>query len=124
MTEKLETQVLRYFAAVDGEDIDALLETLTKDCVFRVETHGIELRGHDAIRGMFERLWSAHAKVKHHAFRHVVDADAGRIASQFQVVNTHPDGSLTHKFNCNFFTDNAGRFGAVSVYMTGDNTLS
>lgn len=120
----LENQVLRYFEAVDQEDIKALLGTLTDDCVFRVETHGVELIGHDAISEMFERLWSAHAAVRHEEFRHIADPQQGRIASQFKVVNTHHDGSLTHKSNCNFFTERDGKFSAVSVYMTGDNTLN
>ncbi len=53
--------VERYFAAVDGEDIDALLSTLTHDCVFTVETHGVRLEGLGEITGMFRRLWDSHA---------------------------------------------------------------
>ena len=121
---KLEDRVLRYFSAVDQEDIETLLGTLSDDCVFRVETHNVELIGHDAIRGMFERLWSDHKAVRHENFRHVADPEQGRIASQFKVVNTHHDGSLTHKSNCKFFTEKDGKFCAVSVYMTGQNTLS
>lgn len=124
MKKTLEDRVLRYFAAVDGEDIATLLDTLTEDCVFRVETHGIELKGHEEIRGMFERLWSEHKTVRHEEFRHVADPDKGRIASQFKVVNTLHDGSLARKSNCNFFTLRDERFCAVSVYMTGSNTLT
>lgn len=120
----MENRVLRYFKAVDQEDIESLLGTLSEDCVFRVETHGVELIGHDAIRGMFERLWSAHAAVRHEDFHHVTEPEKGRIASQFRVVNTHHDGGLTYKSNCNFFTVRDEKFSAISVYMTGDNTLN
>ena len=115
--------VERYFAAVDGEDLPALLATLTETCVFTVETHGVRLQGHDAIAEMFRRLWADHAAVKHHAFTHVPDPEGGRIAARFTVENTEHDGSLTRKSNCNFFTLDGARFSAVAVYMAGPNTL-
>lgn len=115
--------VERYFAAVDAEDIGALLATLRTDCVFTVETHGVRLDGHEAIAGMFDRLWSNHAAVRHHRFVHVPDPEGGRIASRFQVENTETDGSVTRKSNCNFFEISEVRFSAVAVYMAGPNTL-
>ena len=115
--------VLRYFAGVDGEDIDMVLSTLTPDCAFSVETHGVTLQGHAEIKGMLERLWSHHRSVLHRNFAFVADPDAGRIAAQFQVVNTEMDGTLTYKSNCNFFDLDGARFSKVSVYMAGPNTL-
>ena len=115
--------VERYFEAVDQEDLTVLLETLTSDCVFTVETHGVRLVGHDAISGMFRRLWDSHKAVRHHAFTHVPDSAGGRIASRFQVENTEHDGSLTRKSNCNFFDVAGTKFSAVAVYMAGPNTL-
>ena len=115
--------VERYFAAVDDEDITALLGTLTEGCVFTVETHGVRLQGHDEIAGMFHRLWADHRAVKHHRFTHVPDPEGGRVASRFTVENTEHDGSLTLKSNCNFFTLEGTRFSAVAVYMAGPNTL-
>jgi ketosteroid isomerase-like protein len=113
----------RYFAAVDGEDFAAIAATLTEDCVFTVETHGIRLEGIDDIRGMFDRLWADHAAVRHYDFVHVVAPGDGRVASRFTVVNTLPDGSLVHKSNCNFFEIRDGLFSHVAVYMAGENTL-
>jgi ketosteroid isomerase-like protein len=115
--------VRRYFAAVDGEDIDALLATLTEDCVFTVETHGVHLQGAQAITGMFRRLWDSHAAVLHHKFTFVPDPEDGRIAARFEVDNTEHDGSHTLKSNCNFFEIDGDRFKAIAVYMTGSNTL-
>ncbi len=115
--------VNKYFAAVDGEDIDTIRQTLTPDCVFTVETHGVELRNYQQIEGMFERLWASHAAVKHQNFVYVPDPDEDRIATRFQVVNTHPDGQLVYKSNCNFFEVKDGRFCRVAVYMAGPNTL-
>ena len=119
----LEPLVLPYFSGVDGQDIDTLLGTLHESCVFSVETHGVTLFGHDEIRGMFERLWSHHAAVRHDQF-HFVDAGNGTdIAVRFRVTNTLHDDSMVYKSNCNFFTASNGKFTEVKVYMAGENTL-
>ena len=114
---------VKYFSAVDAEDYEALSATLAPDSVFTVETHGVKLRGLDEIKPMFDKLWSDHAAVQHKDFVHVAAPDDNRIASRFQVVNTHHDGTLTHKSNCNFFEIRDGKFSRVAVYMAGPNTL-
>jgi ketosteroid isomerase-like protein len=119
----LHKLVTTYFKGVDEEDFDLILGTLHEDCVFSVETHSVRLKGHAEIAGMFARLWADHATVLHNQF-HFVEADNGRdIAVRFQVTNTHHDGTLVHKSNCNFFTVEQGRFSSVRVYMSGENTL-
>ncbi len=115
--------VEQYFGAVDGEDFAVLSATLARDCVFSVETHGVALHGIDEIKPMFDRLWSDHAAVRHQDFVHVPDPDGNRVASRFQVVNTHHDGTRVHKSNCNFFEIDDGKFSRVAVYMAGPNTL-
>ena len=119
----LQQLVLTYFRGVDEQKIDMILGTLASNCVFSVETHGVTLNGHEEIRGMFDRLWSHHAAVRHDQF-HFVDAGNGAdIAVRFRVTNTLHDGSLVHKSNCNFFTAAGDTFTAVRVYMAGKNTL-
>ncbi len=121
--DKLIALVKTYFAAVDGEDLPAVLATLTPDCRFSVETHNVRFVGHDEVTGMFHRLWSAHAAVKHDQFTFVPAANGARIAAQFRVTNTLSDGQIIHKSNCNFFHVKDGRFDTVAVYMAGENTL-
>lgn len=116
--------VRRYFQAVDAEDLDAVLSTLTDECVFSVETHGVRLSGKDEITGMFRRLWANHKAVSHTDFRFVPDPEAGRISVQFQVRNTELDGQITRKSNCNFFDICGNQFDRVAVYMAGPNTLN
>ena len=119
------TELVRtYFAAVDAKDLRGVLATLTKNCVFTVETHGVRLQGHGEISGMFHRLWDRHAAVLHDGFTFVPCAATGRIAAQFQVTNTLPDGGKVFKSNCNFFRVKGGAFDRVSVYMAGENTLT
>ena len=119
----LQNLVLTYFRGVDEQDIDSIFGTLSKDCVFSVETHGVKLHGHDEIRGMFDRLWSHHQAVRHDQFHFVDAGNDADIAVRFHVTNTLHDGSLVHKSNCNFFTADNGRFTEVRVYMAGENTL-
>ncbi len=121
--EELIDLVRIYFSGVDGEDLDQILATLTNDCRFTVETHQVALVGHGEISGMFDRLWLHHAAVQHDNFRYVVDADGGKVATQFRVVNTFENGDTVMKSNCNFFTVRNGLFDTVSVYMAGENTL-
>ena len=115
--------VKTYFAAVDAKSMSGVLATLTFDCRFSVETHGVQLNGHGDIQPMFTQLWSAHAAVKHDEFTFVPSAADDRIAAQFRVTNTLHDGGKIYKSNCNFFHVCDGRFDAVAVYMAGENTL-
>jgi ketosteroid isomerase-like protein len=115
--------VKHYFTAVDSEDFPAIQAILTDDCIFTVETHGIKLESRPAIQSMFTRLWGNHASVRHQDFVYVPASEHGRIAVRFGVINTHHDGSETHKSNCNFFETRDGKFSRIAVYMAGENTL-
>ncbi len=115
--------VKSYFDAVDAEDLPGILATMTPDCRFTVETHGLALESRAEIEAMFARLWRNHRQVRHHRFTFVTDPDSDRIAAQFLVENRLPDGTLVHKSNCNFFRLREGRFAEINVYMAGENTL-
>ena len=123
LADEMIALVERYFSGVDGQDFDIIRETLTEDCVFTVETHGVELQGLDEIAGMFKRLWSYHRSVRHEEFVHVPAPDTQHIASRFMVVNSRNDGGIGYKSNCNFFEIQSGKFSRISVYMAGENTL-
>ena len=119
-----ENLVLKYFKAVDEENISSVLDTLTEDCVFSIETHGIKLVGHDEITSMFKRLWKNHASVEHKDFYFVKDAMKNQVAVRFQVINILHNDRIISKSNCNFFTLKDGIFSEVRVYMAGENTLN
>ncbi len=119
-----EDLVLQYFKGVDEEDISAILTTLTKDCVFSIETHKIKLVGHEEITRMFKRLWKNHKSVEHKEFYFVNDSMSNQVAVRFQVKNVLLNGQFVLKSNCNFFTLRDGLFSEVRVYMAGENTLN
>ena len=120
---KPEELVLNYFKGVDEENINKILKTLTVDCVFSIETHGIELIGHQEITGMFKRLWKNHKSVEHKEFCFISDPISNQVAVRFQVKNILHNGQIVFKSNCNFFTLKDGIFSEVRVYMAGENTL-
>ena len=119
-----ENLVLKYFKGVDEENISSVLDTLTEDCVFSIETHGVKLVGHDEITSMFKRLWKNHASVEHKDFYFVKDAMKNQVAVRFQVINILHNNQIISKSNCNFFTLKDGIFSEVRVYMAGENTLN
>ena len=119
-----ENLVLKYFKGVDEGNISSVLDTLTEDCVFSIETHGIKLVGHDEITSMFKRLWKNHASVEHKDFYFVKDAMKNQVAVRFQVINILHNDQIISKSNCNFFTLKDGIFSEVRVYMAGENTLN
>ena len=119
----LRSMVVSYFHGVDHENLPLLLSTLSPHCVFSIETHNIKLIGHEAITGMFHRLWSNHKWVRHDQFSFVENVESDAVAVRFRVTNQLHDGQLVHKSNCNFFTSERGKFNEVRVYMAGENTL-
>ena len=124
MVSELKDKVIDYFKGVDTQDIQLILSTLTSDCYFSVETHGVNMSGSKAISQMFERLWANHQWVKHDQFEWVICKSEEAIAVRFQVTNKLLDGQLViHKSNCNFFNCKKGIFSEVRVYMSGENTL-
>ena len=126
LNEKINSEnlVIQYFKGVDEEDIDAILKTLTEDCVFSIETHRIKLVGHEEITSMFKRLWKNHKSVEHKEFNFVKDHTSNQVAVRFQVKNVLLNGQFIFKSNCNFFTLRDGLFSEVRVYMAGENTLN
>ena len=124
MASELKYKVIDYFKGVDTQDIQLILSTLTSDCYFSVETHGVSMNGSKAISQMFERLWANHQWVKHDQFEWVICKSEEAIAVRFQVTNKLLDGRLIQKSNCNFFHCKKGIFSEVRVYMSGENTLN
>lgn len=116
--------VERYFAAVDTKDLEGTLACYTSDCSITVETAGIQVAGRDGdVREMIEQLFERFETMWHGEFHHVVDEEAGTIASQFLYKNLAPDGTRREDHNCNFARVVDGKFSAISTYMT-QNTLA
>ena len=116
--------VADYFHFVDTENLSSILNLMTEDFSFTIETHGITLPGFEEISVMFKRLWDNYEWVKHDQFEWVEGRLDQDIAVRFRVTNKLHDGTLVNKSNCNFFTLRNGLFSAVRVYLAGANTLN
>ena len=124
MSSPLKQLVTDYFTFVDTEDLPSILQLMTPECVFTVETHGVKLSSHEEISAMFHRLWDNHQWVKHDQFNWVEGATDDDIAVRFRVTNKLKNGEIVNKSNCNFFTMKQGLFSEIRVYMAGENTLN
>ena len=124
-SKELSDLAEQYFAAVDAMDWEGIRNTLTEDCSVEIRTHGIKHEGREeGVRKMFEGLFEKYHKVWHGEFHHVCDVERQKVASQFQVLNTLEDGSTRTKTNCNFFEARGGLFYKITIYMSGENTLT
>lgn len=112
----------RYFTALDARDPDALADTLAKDCILTIETHGIAYEGRDAIRALFATRWEGPLRAVHHDFTQSPSSSTGRIASQYTVTYSGP-GASEPKSNANVFAMKDGLITAIAVYMAGANTI-
>ncbi len=111
----------RYYERLDAKDLEGLMELLTPDCCYRIETLRIDYKGRDgAIRDMFARLYQTYATVWHGNYRWVVDPEAGAVACQLEVVNSEPDGAPHRNHNSSFFSFRDGKIAFVSTYIGGE----
>lgn len=120
--DELTALAMRYFAALDARDPDALADTLAEDCVVTIETHGVTYNGRQAIRDLFSTRWEGPLRAVHHDFTHTPSASTGRIASQLSATYSGPDAP-TPKSNANIFTMADGKITRLAVYMAGANSI-
>ncbi|MFC5996528.1 nuclear transport factor 2 family protein [Pseudonocardia hispaniensis] len=119
--------VERYFDAVDKYDLDGVLSCFNEEAVVTIQTaHSVHSGRDDDVRQMYIELFDNYKRnMRHIHFRHVVDPDNNRIASQFEVELTDNDGNQITLTNCNFFYLENGRFSRVYIYMSdGMNVLN
>ena len=124
MSSPIKQLVIDYFSFVDNEDLTSILQLMSPECVFNVETHCVKLSSRAEISTMFRRLWDNHQWVKHDQFNWVEGSEGDDIAVRFSVTNKLNNGKIVNKSNCNFFTMEQGLFSEIRVYMAGENTLN
>ena len=124
MSSPIKQLVIDYFSFVDNEDLTSILQLMSPECVFNVETHCVKLSSRAEISTMFRRLWDNHQWVKHDQFNWVEGSEGDDIAVRFRVTNKLNNGKIVNKSNCNFFTMEQGLFSEIRVYMAGENTLN
>jgi ketosteroid isomerase-like protein len=116
--------VERYFRCVDDKDMAGVLDCLTGDCHFRIESDQLDHLGRDSgVRTMFERLFARYERIWHGNFRWVFDEREQILACQLDVINMEPSGAEHRKYNASFYHLREGRIAYAGIYMSGVNVL-
>ncbi|MEZ5102793.1 MAG: nuclear transport factor 2 family protein [Thermoleophilia bacterium] len=113
----------RYFANVDGKNLEPTVDCFAEDATMRIQTAGVTHTGHDGIRRMFGDFMAVTPVIYHGDFTHVVDEERQTIASQFVARNDYDGGRFVEMRNCNFFEVEDGRFSRVTIYMSDESPL-
>lgn len=118
----VELAIEKYFASVDGKDIDAVLDCFHDTSSVCVQTAFARHNGKAELRRMYLDFFDSFDVIVHKDFTCTVDEANGRIAASFEAVLTK-DGSKTQLFNTNFWRVRDGKFQDVYIYMSGTNPL-
>lgn len=114
----------KYFRSVDEKNLEAVLDCFNEDAVFTIQTsQTVHVGRDDGIKKMFENLFANFKKTTHKHFRHALDPENNRIASQFTVDFWGLEGEEFAYTNCNFWYLKNGKFQDVYVYMSSENVL-
>ncbi|GAB5480350.1 MAG: hypothetical protein Pars92KO_01070 [Parasphingorhabdus sp.] len=113
----------RYFDGVDNKNMTQVLSCFAPDAILHEATSNTIHEGRDAIRAMFEKLFTDFESIWHGNFVHTADPDTNTICSQFTVLITPNGGEQLRYENCNRFYCKDRLFQHVFVYMSGDNLL-
>jgi ketosteroid isomerase-like protein len=113
-----------YFKAVDAQDVDAIMSHFADDATLTVQTDQAVFDGATAIRRMFTDFCDNSVSIFHEIKSIVVEAEAGKVATEQSYIGELTDGTKNDMHNCNFFDINAeGQFTRVIIWMAGTNPL-
>ena len=107
--------VARYFAAVDDERIDDIVDCFNADAAIRFSFHHEPVRGHAALREFFAAHVARFAEHRDVVTRVVADGDLA--ISEIVFDATTADGRPVHLETCNVYRFRGGRFQDVRVYL-------
>ena len=113
----------KYFANVDGKNVELTIACFAPDATLTVQTAHVTHTGHDEIRRMFTDFMASTKVIYHGDYSHIVDVENQKIASQFLARNDYDDKPTVAMRNCNFFEIENGVFSKVTIYMSDENPL-
>lgn len=117
----------KYMASVDNYDLNAVLDCFNEYAVYVHQSSFSTYTGRDTeIKTIFMNLFKNYpGKMVHKDFRHVIDLENERIASQYVSEIATEDGKEIFLSNCSFFYFENGKFKEVYNYMSeGHNPLA
>ena len=119
----IDLAINQYFANVDKQDLDAVLNCFHDNAMMTVQTSFTTHVGKEKIKDMFTDFMGAFDVIVHRDFTITADENNGRITASFVAELTDADGNKTTLENTNFWRIREDRFQEVYIYMSGDNVL-
>ncbi|NKB43630.1 MAG: hypothetical protein GKS03_05055 [Alphaproteobacteria bacterium] len=122
--EKYVARAKAYFADVDRFDTDAILSHLTTDIVMEVPTDGVRKEGVTEVRATYEKRAEMVRESWHGDFTFTADVEVNRLAVRLAVKRTNTDGTAVEMDNLTLLTFAGDKICRVSVWMSGENSLT
>ena len=120
--EALTTLVVeRFLGALDGNDVDSILDCLHDCAHFCVQTHFMTVSGKAAIGEAFNRYAQKGGTASVSEVEPIVDAKNGRVAIACAM---QPKGSSETQGNTLFFRIREDRIQDMYFYLSGENPFS
>ncbi len=119
MADPLSIAFLDDFAAAwNRHDADAILSTMTEDCVFeasrRPEVKGTVYTGQNEVRRGIEEFFAAFPDAQWNGPRHFISGNRG--VSEWVFTATGPDGAHVEVQGCDIFTLRNGKIAVKNSY--------
>ena len=110
--------LVQHVAAWSRHDTDAILETMTPDCVFETsggpDPWGRRYEGQAAVREAIDEIFNMLPDVRYMHARHSAFGDRG--VSEWTMVATRPDGSRIEARGCDLFEFRDGKIHRKDSY--------
>lgn len=105
VADRRQSVLVRFMAAWNARDVDALMACMAADCVFHAssgaEAEGVRHLGPEAVRAAYAAMFDAFPEAAWTADRHTVLGDIG--LSEWRFVGTRRDGQRVDVQGCDLF---------------------
>ncbi len=122
--QKLVERATDYFAAVDRFETDTILSHFTEDIVLEVPTDGVRKEGIDAVRQTYLNRAEAVKESWHGDFEFTCDEAENRLAVRLAVKRTTAKGDYQEMDNLTLLTFRDDLIAHITVWMSGENSLT
>ena len=117
-------QATSYFKNVDGFDTDGIMSHLTDDVILEVPTHGVRKEGRDEVRQAYLNRTNTVKESWHGNFQFTCDEANARLVIRLDVKRTNVDGSQEEMDNLTLLAFKDNRICHITVWMSGENSLT
>ncbi len=113
-----------YFVDVDRFATDAILSHFTNDIVLEVPTDGVRKEGIDEVRQTYMNRADTVKESWHGDFQFTCDETENRLAIRLAVKRTTVQGEYQEMDNLTLLSFAGDRIAHITVWMSGENSLT